>query len=66
VAVEKLILSKSTKIKSRQEALQSICSGRLDIFYPPNFGCSGRKATFSAATPDYINNPTFVSDHPAF
>jgi hypothetical protein len=34
VAVEKLILSKSTKIKSRQEALQSICSGRLDIFYP--------------------------------
>jgi hypothetical protein len=50
VAVEKLILSKSTKIKSRQEALQSISSGRLDIFYPPNFGCSRRKASFSTAT----------------
>jgi hypothetical protein len=38
VAVEKLLLSKSTKMKTRQEALQSIFSGRLDIFYPPNFG----------------------------
>jgi hypothetical protein len=38
VAVEKLVRSKSVKIKSRQEALQSIFSGRLDIFYPPNFG----------------------------
>jgi len=37
VAVEKLLLSKSTKIKSRQEALRSIFSGRLDIFYPHNF-----------------------------
>jgi hypothetical protein len=41
VAVEKLLLSKSTKIKSRQEALGSIFSGRLDIFHPPNFGQSG-------------------------
>jgi hypothetical protein len=39
VAVEKLLFSKSAKIKLRQEAPQSILSGRPDIFYPPNFGC---------------------------
>jgi hypothetical protein len=38
VGVEKLLLAKSARIKSRQEALQSIFSVRLDIFYPPNFG----------------------------
>jgi len=38
VAVEKLFSTKFAKIKLRQEALQSIFSGRLDIFYPPNFG----------------------------
>ena len=58
MAVEKLILSKSTKIKLRQEALQSISSGRLDIFYPPNFGCLGRKASFSTATGYYANDPS--------
>ena|ERR1039458_3800729 len=55
VAVEKLLLSKSTKIKSRQEAPESIFSGRLDIFYPPNFACLGWKGSFSTATPDYNN-----------
>jgi serine/threonine protein kinase len=43
VAVEKLLLAKLAKIKSRQEAPQSIFSGRADIFYPPNFGCLRRK-----------------------
>jgi hypothetical protein len=38
-----------------QEALQSTFSGRLDIFYPPNFGCLGRKASFSTATPVNVN-----------
>src|ERR1019366_2685393 len=55
VAVEKLLPTKFAKIKLRQEALQSIFSGRLDIFYPPNFGCLGRKASFSTAT-GYCNN----------
>ena len=39
VAVEKLLPEKFAKIKSRQEAPQSIFSGWVDIFYPPNFGC---------------------------
>src|SRR5271169_2993514 len=34
VAVEKLLPAKFAKIKSRQEAPQSIFSGRVDIFYP--------------------------------
>ena len=57
MAVEKLLPTKFAKIKLRQEALQSIFSGRLDIFYPPNFGCLGRKASFSTATPGYVNYP---------
>jgi hypothetical protein len=52
VAVEKLLPAKFAKIKSRQEAPQSIFPGRVDIFYPPNFGCLGRKVSFSTATPD--------------
>jgi hypothetical protein len=59
VAVEKLFSTKFAKIKLRQEALQSIFSGRLDIFYPPNFGCWGRKASFSTAT-GFIANNLFV------
>jgi hypothetical protein len=55
VAVEKLLLSKSAKIKSRQEALQPIFSGRLDIFHPPNLGGFDPKTTFSTATPGYNN-----------
>jgi hypothetical protein len=39
VAVEKLSSRKSAGIKSRQDALQTICRGRLDIFYAPI--CSG-------------------------
>jgi hypothetical protein len=41
VAVEKLLPTKSAKMKLRQGALQSIFSGRSDIFYPPNFGYFG-------------------------
>jgi hypothetical protein len=33
VAVEKLAFEKSAKIRTRQEALQTISTGRLDIFY---------------------------------
>jgi hypothetical protein len=62
VAVEKLLLSKSTKIKSRQEALGSIFSGRLDIFHPPNFGQSGWKESFSTATPGYNSYRSAESD----
>jgi hypothetical protein len=36
VAVEKLLPAKFAKTKSRQEAPQSIFSGRVDIFYPPD------------------------------
>jgi hypothetical protein len=46
VAVEKLFSTKFAKIKLRQEALQSIFSGRLDIFYPPNFGCFEKNGLF--------------------
>jgi hypothetical protein len=61
MAVEKLLAAKLAKIKLRQEALQSIFSGRLDIFYPPNFGCSERKGSFSTATPDYATDD---ANHP--
>jgi len=46
VAVEKLLPAKFAKIKSRQDALQTIFSDRLDIFYPPNFGWLGREKKF--------------------
>jgi hypothetical protein len=51
VAVEKLLPAKFAKIKSRQEAPQSIFSGRVGIFYPPNFDRLRRKGSFSTATP---------------
>jgi hypothetical protein len=54
VAVEKLIPAKFAKIKSRQEAAQSIFSGRVDIFYPPNFGCLRRKGSFSTPTGFFV------------
>jgi hypothetical protein len=38
VAVEKLTHKEFAEIGSRQEALQTIFSGLLDIFYPPIFG----------------------------
>jgi hypothetical protein len=34
VGVEKLASQKSAEITSRQDALQTICRWRLDIFYP--------------------------------
>jgi len=55
VAVEKLLPAKFAKIKSRQDALQSIFSGRLDILYPTNFGWLARKTSFSTPTGDYTN-----------
>jgi hypothetical protein len=48
---------KIRKIKLRQDDLQAIFSGRVDIFYLPNFGCFGRKGTFSTATPVFVNYP---------
>jgi hypothetical protein len=38
VAVEKLAQQEFAEIASRQEALRTIFSARLDIFYHPNFG----------------------------
>ena len=35
--VEKLTSQKSAEIRSRQDALQTTFSDRLDVFYPPNF-----------------------------
>ena len=46
VAVEKLFSTKFAKIKLRQEALQSIFSGRLDIFYPPILAVWDEKRVF--------------------
>jgi hypothetical protein len=37
VGVEKLAVQKFAEIASRQDALQTTFSVRLDIFYPPNF-----------------------------
>jgi hypothetical protein len=37
VGVEKLSSRKSAEIRTRQDALQTTFSARLDIFYPPNF-----------------------------
>ena len=53
MSVEKLPAPKFAKIELRQDALGSIFSGRLDIFYPPKLGCLGRKESFSTDTPDY-------------
>ena len=36
MGVEKLAVQKFAEITSRQDALQTIFSVRLDIFYPPN------------------------------
>jgi hypothetical protein len=63
VAVEKLLPAKLAKIKSRQEAPQSIFSGWVDIFYPPNFACLGRKGSFSTATGYFDNYEALVVPH---
>jgi hypothetical protein len=46
VAVEKLASEKSAKIKTRQEALQTIFFDDLDIFYPRISTCFGKKGVF--------------------
>jgi len=46
VAVEKLLSVKFAKIKLRQDALQTIFSIFLDIFYPPNFRCFEENGLF--------------------
>ena len=61
MAVEKLLLAKFAKIKSRQEARQSIFSDRVDIFYPPNFDCLRRKGSFSTPT-DGMRRPVSGRD----
>jgi hypothetical protein len=51
VAVEKLAHWEFAKIRSRQEALQTISPSFLDIFYHRIFGFFSAKPTFSTATP---------------
>jgi hypothetical protein len=46
VAVEKLASEKSEKIKTRQEALQTIFFDHLDIFYPRISTCFRKKGVF--------------------
>ena len=46
VAVEKLLLLKFAKIKSRQDAPQTTFWVFLDIFYPPNFRCFEENGVF--------------------
>jgi hypothetical protein len=46
VAVEKLASKKSAKIKTRQEALQTIFFDHLDIFYPTILICFREKGVF--------------------
>jgi hypothetical protein len=46
VAVEKLASEKSAKIKTRQQALQTIFFDDLDIFYPRISTCFGEKGVF--------------------
>jgi hypothetical protein len=46
VAVEKLASEKSAKIKTRQEAPQTIFSSRLDIFYLRIFAYFEKKGLF--------------------
>src|SRR5207244_12792315 len=47
---------KSQKIKLRQETVQSIFSGRLDIFYPPSSASLRPKGSFSTPTGDFTQN----------
>jgi len=53
VAVEKLASEKSAKIKTRQEASQTIFPSLLNTFYHPSFDFFSEKPTFSTATPVY-------------
>jgi hypothetical protein len=46
VAVEKLAPERSAKIKTRQEALQTIFFDHLDIFYPGISTCLRKKGVF--------------------
>jgi hypothetical protein len=46
VAVEKLACQKSTQIRTRQEALQTIFLDHLDIFYPRILTCFKKKGVF--------------------
>ena len=44
--VEKLASEKATEIRTRQEALQTIFFGSLDIFYPTILTCFRKKGVF--------------------
>jgi hypothetical protein len=46
VAVEKLASEKSAKIRTRQEALQTIFFDHLDIFYPTILSCFRKRGVF--------------------
>jgi hypothetical protein len=54
VAVEKLAPEKSAKIKTRQEALQTIFFDHLDIFYPGISTCLRKKGVFQQSQ-EFIN-----------
>jgi len=46
VGVEKLDLSKTVKKTLRLDALQTMISVLVDIFYPPKFGCFEENGLF--------------------
>jgi hypothetical protein len=55
VAAEKLASEKFAEMKWRQDAVQTIFSGRLDIFYAPNSAWLRPNWSFSTAAPDFVN-----------
>jgi hypothetical protein len=61
VAVEKLAPEKSTKIRTRQEAPQTIFSGRLDIFHLPISGHLKKKGVFQQ--PPLFSTPILPTAH---
>jgi hypothetical protein len=64
VAVEKLLPTKFAKIKLRQESLQSIFSGLLDIFYLRIWAVLDEKRVFQQPQPVYNNYFRIARDSP--
>jgi hypothetical protein len=60
VAVEKLASEKSAKIKTRQEAPQTIFFDHLDIFYPRISTCFRENGLFQQPPP--VTNSYAASD----
>ena len=61
VAVEKLAQQESAEIASRQEALQTILSVLLDIFYPTIFNFVQKDRLFQQPRPLRTSNPGIPS-----